>query len=197
MENYEIFKNWLYQKNGDFSIENIAQKFNILKYIPLSIKFSTISTLRVKFEVDSFDDFLDGRDSDMLYVFQRYEILKTVFLVGRYLDIVFQPEDYTNEMYDLLQESGVVEYLQDNTDYDNLSRMCDDVIGIKNLSIIKNLNDTFERSDIIRNYNEVLKEFKKVMADEEVQKPLNKLLKFEEMNDPMLSDAIDNARKGE
>lgn len=194
MANYELFMKSLSTMSDVEFLNFVKDNYPIHSYIPIGVKYSTISLIKLKFDVDSYTDFLED-NMDVAYAFERYEIIKTIILLGTYLDVEFKTKDATAEVYDKLVGSGVLQYVRIRSDFEDFSRKCDDVIGIHNISIINNLNELFEKSTNIADFNKILQELQTVMQNPDVKDTVGKLLDFEKFNNPMLANAIESAKK--
>lgn len=193
MANYELFMENLSTMSDVEFLNFVKDNYPIHSYIPIGVKYSTISLIKLKFDADSYTDFLEDT-IDVVYAFERYEIIKTIVLLGMYLDVEFKTKDATAEVYDKLVGSGVLQYVRIRSDYEDFSRKCDDVIGIHNVSVINNLNELFDKSANIANFNNILQELQTVMQNPNVRDTVDKLLDFEKFNNPMLANAIESAK---
>lgn len=193
MANYELFMENLSTMSDVELLNFVKDNYPIHSYIPIGVKYSTISLIKLKFDADSYTDFLEDT-IDVVYAFERYEIIKTIILLGMYLDVEFKTKDATAEVYDKLVGSGVLQYVRIRSDYEDFSRKCDDVIGIHNVSVINNLNELFDKSANITNFNNILQELQTVMQNPDVKDTVGKLLDFEKFNNPMLANAIESAK---
>ena len=193
MANYELFIENLSTMSDVEFLNFVKDNYPIHSYIPIGVKYSTISLIKLKFDADSYTDFLEDT-IDVVYAFERYEIIKTIILLGMYLDVEFKTKDATAEVYDKLVGSGVLQYVRIRSDYEDFSRRCDDVIGIHNVSVISNLNELFDKSANIANFNNILQELQTVMQNPDVRDTVGKLLDFEKFNNPMLANAIESAK---
>ena len=193
MANYELFMENLSTMPDMEFLNFVKDNYSIHSYIPIGVKYSTISLIKLKFDVDSYTDFLEDT-IDVVYAFERYEIIKTIILLGMYLDVEFKTKDATAEVYDKLVGSGVLQYVRIRSDYEDFSRKCDDVIGIHNVSVINNLNELFDKSANIANFNNILQELQTVMQNPDVRDTVGKLLDFEKFNNPMLASVIESAK---
>lgn len=193
MANYELFMENLSTMSDVEFLNFVKDNYPIHSYIPIGVKYSTISLIKLKFDVDSYADFLEDT-IDVVYAFERYEIIKTIILLGMYLDVEFKTKDATAEVYDKLVGSGVLQYVRIRSDYEDFSRKCDDAIGIHNVSVISNLNELFDKSANIANFNNILQELQTVMQNPDVRDTVGKLLDFEKFNNPMLASAIESAK---
>ena len=193
MANYELFMENLSTMPDMEFLNFVKDNYPIHSYIPIGVKYSTISLIKLKFDVDSYADFLEDT-IDVVYAFERYEIIKTIILLGMYLDVEFKTKDATAEVYDKLVGSGVLQYVRIRSDYEDFSRKCDDVIGIRNVSVVNNLNELFDKSANIANFNNILQELQTVMQNPDVRDTVGKLLDFEKFNNPMFASAIESAK---
>lgn len=193
MANYELFMENLSTMSDVEFLNFVKDNYPIHSYIPIGVKYSTISLIKLKFDADSYTDFLEDT-IDVVYAFERYEIIKTIILLGMYLDVEFKTKDATAEVYDKLVGSGVLQYVRIRSDYEDFSRKCDDVIGVHNVSVISNLNELFDKSANIANFNDILQELQTVMQNPDVRDTVGKLLDFEKFNNPMLASAIESAK---
>ena len=151
----EFFKNCKKIKENKISLEDFFTTLKIKTYIPVKIKFqiadkintfisNEIESKETFSELDTFLETLDNEvnsenkdlDKDMP-ILQKYEIMKVFNILSAYISIEFTEKNFTEKNYDLIQETGIFNFLLNKigTDFDRFETIVDNVTGMKYFSL--------------------------------------------------------------
>lgn len=188
----ELREHMLYDPNPRDFFESAL---TIKRYIPIGTKYTIIDIFSREFKYTLEDMLSDGYSStaDMM---MEYE-MKCVFdILFKYVEEVDFDYGFMNSLeYDLIQESGLYAFIVDKSCYDYavLKEQLDQVVGIRDLSVLGLLNTKLQE------YGSV--DFEKVQKDID-SIDLSKLKDIEtllRMNNPLtatVADAVKVAVRG-
>ena len=119
---------------------------------------------------------------------KEYELTKFMFVVSQYIGIQIGNENCTEEVYDLLYEIGLVDYILDNAnrDWDKFNDIVDNVTGIKYYALTESIMNLFNDMPT----QNKLDEFKKTMENINPEQ-INNLHQILDFNDPMTSQVVE------
>ena len=111
-----------------------------------------------------------------------------MFIVSQYIGVQISNDNCTEEVYDLLHEIGIVDYILDNAnrDRDKFNEVVDNVTGIKYYALTESIMNLF--NDIPT--QDKLKEFTNTVANIDPEK-INNLRQVLDFNDPLTGQVVE------
>lgn len=193
----ELKDNMLKYSNGSVSYNDfnswIFQNIKIKKYINIIEKYAIIKMFLLRFNDIYMNKLLSNElDIDLDFVYMQYEIMSTFNILFSYTNVEVDIDDINSENYDLLQSTGLYEYIYNlcKIDYDKFVSICDKVSGIDSLNIISKINDVFDKNPTIDDFNNAISKFEKVIKNKKVSQNLKFINDIELFNNPLIAQKI-------
>ena len=163
--------------------EYLKKNIQVQNYIPLGKKTAYIDIFARNFAL-VLENLLSDGISTMADVLMEYELRKVCDIMFRYTNIDFDILYQNNMEYDLIMQSGLYTYVISiaGKDYNVLCDYLDVAVGIRDLSIISQMNATIKFPDFEK-VNETIDKLKYLDDDK-----LNKLYHIIDMNDPLTKE---------
>ena len=180
---YKDFReHMLHDSPTDFS-EYLKKNIQVQSYIPLGKKTAYIDIFARNFTL-VLENLLNDGMSTMADVLMEYELRKVCDIMFRYTNIDFDILYQNNMEYDLIMQSGLYTYVISiaGKDYNILCDYLDTAVGIRDLSIISQMNATIKFPDFEK-VNETIDKLKYLDDDK-----LDKLYHIIDMNDPLTKE---------
>lgn len=180
---YKDFReHMLHDSPIEFS-EYLKRNVEVQSYIPLGKKTAYIDIFSRNFSL-VLENLLNDGVSTMADVLMEYELRKVCDIMFRYTNIDFDILYQNNMEYDLIMQSGLYTYVIGiaGKDYNVLCDYLDTAVGIRDLSIISQMNTTIKFPDFDK-VNETIDKLKYLDDDK-----LNKLYHIIDMNDPLTKE---------
>ena len=131
-------------KKGTMSLKELIDTLKFRFYIPLSTKVAVADLVDIVLNsgnsesVEMLDEILKDLGETITQksktdTIKEYELTKFMFIISQYIGTQIGNENCTEEVYDLLHEIGIVDYILDNAnrDWDKFNDIVDNVTGIK------------------------------------------------------------------
>lgn len=189
-------------KKGTMSLKELIDTLKFRFYIPLSTKVAVADLVDIVLtsgnseSIDMLDEILKDlgettTQKSKTDTVKEYELTKFMFIISQYIGTQIGNENCTEEVYDLLHEIGLVDYILDNAnrDWDKFNDIVDNVTGIKYYALTENIMNLF--NDIPT--QDKLKEFTNTVANIDPEK-INNLRQILDFNDPMTGQAVEAMR---
>lgn len=180
----ELREHMLYDPNPRDFYESAL---TVQRYMPIGKKYATIDIFTREFKY-TLEDMLSDGYSSVADIMMEYE-MKCVFdILFKYVNEVDFDYGFMNSLeYDLIQESGFYAFVVDKSCYDYavLKEQLDQVVGVRDLSVLGLLNTKLEQYGTI--------DFEKVQKDIDAI-DLSKLKDVEtllRMHDPLTATVAD------
>ena len=186
-------------KKGTMSLKELIDTLKFRFYIPLSVKMAVADLVDVIINsgnsesIDMLDEILKDlgetvNQKSKTDITKEYELTKFMFVVSQYIGIQIGNENCTEEVYDLLYEIGLVDYILDNAnrDWDKFNDIVDNVTGIKYYALTESIMNLFNDMPT----QNKLDEFKKTMENINPEQ-INNLHQILDFNDPMTSQVVE------
>lgn len=186
-------------KKGTMSLKELIDTLKFRFYIPLSTKVAVADLVDIVLtsgnseSIDMLDEILKDlgetiTQKSKVDIIKEYELTKFVFIVSQYIGTQIGNENCTEEIYDLLHEIGLVNYIIDNAnkDWDRFSEIVDTVTGVKYYALTETIMNLF--NDIPT--QEKLKDFADTMENIDPEK-INSVRQILDFNDPMTSQVVE------
>ena len=180
---YKDFReHMLHDSPIDFG-EYLKENIQVQNYIPLGKKTAYIDIFARNFTL-VLENLLNDGISTMADVLMEYELRKVCDIMFRYTNIDFDILYQNNMEYDLIMQSGLYTYVISiaGKDYNVLCDYLDTAVGIRDLSIISQMNATIKFPDFEK-VNETIDKLKYLDDNK-----LNKLYHIIDMNDPLTKE---------
>ena len=180
---YKDFReHMLHDSPTDFS-GYLKKNIQVQNYIPLGKKTAYIDIFARNFTL-VLENLLNDGMSTMADVLMEYELRKVCDIMFRYTNIDFDILYQNNMEYDLIMQSGLYTYVISiaGKDYNVLCDYLDTAVGIRDLSIVSQMNATIKFPDFDK-VNETIDKLKYLDDDK-----LNKLYHIIDMNDPLTKE---------
>lgn len=163
--------------------EYLKKNIQVQNYIPLGKKTAYIDIFARNFTL-VLENLLNDGISTMADVLMEYELRKVCDIMFRYTNIDFDILYQNNMEYDLIMQSGLYTYVISiaGKDYNVLCDYLDTAVGIRDLSIISQMNATIKFPDFEK-VNETIDKLKYLDDNK-----LNKLYHIIDMNDPLTKE---------
>ena len=161
----------------------LKKNIQVQNYIPLGKKTAYIDIFARNFTL-VLENLLNDGMSTMADVLMEYELRKVCDIMFRYTNIDFDILYQNNMEYDLIMQSGLYTYVISiaGKDYNVLCDYLDTAVGIRDLSIVSQMNATIKFPDFDK-VNETIDKLKYLDDDK-----LNKLYHIIDMNDPLTKE---------
>lgn len=189
-------------KKGTMSLKELIDTLKFRFYIPLSTKVAVADLVDIVLNsgnnegVDMLDDILKDLGETISQksktdVVKEYELTKFMFIISQYIGTQIGNENCTEEVYDLLHEIGIVDYILDNAnrDWDKFNNIVDNVTGIKYYALTESIMNLF--NDIPT--QDKLKEFTNTVENIDPEK-INSLRQVLDFNDPLTGQVVEAMR---
>ena len=186
-------------KKGTMSLKELIDTLKFRFYIPLSVKMAVADLVDIVVNsgnsdsIDMLDDILKDlgtivSQKSKVDIIKEYELTKFMFVVSQYIGVQIGNDNCTEEIYDLLHEIGLVNYILDkaNKDWDKFNEIVDNVTGIKYYALTESIMNLF--NDIPT--QDKLKEFTNTMENIDPEK-INGLRQILDFNDPVTSQIVE------
>ena len=186
-------------KKGTMSLKELIDTLKFRFYIPLATKMAVADLVDIVLtsgnseSIDVLDEILKDLDETVNQksktdIIKEYELTKFMFVVSQYIGTQIGNENCTEEVYDLLHEIGLVDYILDNAnrDWDKFNDIIDNVTGIKYYALTESIMNLF--NDIPT--QDKLKEFTNTVENIDPEK-INNLRQILDFNDPMTSQVAE------
>lgn len=186
-------------KKGTMSLKELIDTLKFRFYIPLSTKVAVADLVDIVLtsgnseSIDMLDEILKDlggmvNPKSKIDIIKEYELTKFMFVVSQYIGTQIGNENCTEEVYDLLHEIGLVDYILDNAnrDWDKFNEIVDNVTGIKYYALTESIMNLF--NDIPT--QDKLKEFTNTVENIDPEK-INNLRQVLDFNDPMTSQVVE------
>ena len=186
-------------KKGTMSLKELIDTLKFRFYIPLATKMAVADLVDIVLtsgnseSIDMLDEILKDLDEivnqkSKTDIIKEYELTKFMFVVSQYIGTQIGNENCTEEVYDLLHEIGLVDYILDNAnrDWDKFNDIIDNVTGIKYYALTESIMNLF--NDIPT--QDKLKEFTNTVENIDPEK-INNLRQILDFNDPMTSQVAE------
>ena len=186
-------------KKGTMSLKELVDTLKFRFYIPLSTKVAVADLVDIILtsgnseSIDILDEILKdlgetATQKSKVDIIKEYELTKFMFITSQYIGTQIGNENCTEEVYDLLHEIGIVDYIIDNAnrDWDKFNDIVDNVTGIKYYALTESIMNLF--NDIPT--QDKLNDFKKTMENIDPEK-INNLRQVLDFNDPMTSQVVE------
>ena len=186
-------------KKGTMSLKELIDTLKFRFYIPLSTKVAVADLVNIVLNsgnsesVDMLDEILKDLGETITQksktdIVKEYELTKFMFIISQYIGTQIDNENCTEEVYDLLHEIGIVDYILDNAnrDWDKFNDIVDNVTGIKYYALTESIMNLF--NDIPT--QDKLKEFTNTLENIDPEK-INNLRQVLDFNDPMTSQVVE------
>ena len=189
-------------KKGTMSLKELIDTLKFRFYIPLSTKVAVADLVDIVLtsgnseSIDMLDEVLKDLGETIIQksktdIVKEYELTKFMFIISQYIGTQIGNENCTEEVYDLLHEIGIVDYILDNVnrDWDKFNDIVDNVTGIKYYALTESIMNLF--NDIPT--QDKLKEFTNTVENIDPEK-INNLRQILDFNDPMTSQVVEAMR---
>lgn len=186
-------------KKGTMSLKELIDTLKFRFYIPLSTKVAVADLVDIVLtsgnseSIDMLDEILKdlggvANPKSKIDIIKEYELTKFMFVVSQYIGTQIGNENCTEEVYDLLHEIGLVDYILDNAnrDWDKFNDIVDEVTGIKYYALTESIMNLF--NDIPT--QDKLNDFKKTMENIDPEK-INNLRQVLDFNDPLTGQVVE------
>ena len=186
-------------KKGTMSLKELIDTLKFRFYIPLSTKVAVADLVDIVLtsgnseSIDMLDEILKDLGETVTQksktdIIKEYELTKFMFVVSQYIGTQIGNENCTEEVYDLLYEIGLVDYILDNAnrDWDKFNDIVDNVTGIKYYALTESIMNLF--NDIPT--QDKLNDFKKTMENIDPEK-INNLRQVLDFNDPLTGQVVE------
>ena len=186
-------------KKGTMSLKELIDTLKFRFYIPLSTKVAVADLVDIVLtsgnseSIDMLDEILKDLGETITQksktdIIKEYELTKFMFIVSQYIGTQIGNENCTEEVYDLLHEIGIVDYILDNAnrDWDKFNDIVDNVTGIKYYALTESIMNLF--NDIPT--QDKLNDFKKTMENIDPEK-INNLRQVLDFNDPLTGQVVE------
>ena len=186
-------------KKGTMSLKELIDTLKFRFCIPLATKMAVADLVDIVLtsgnseSIDMLDEILKDLDETVNQksktdIIKEYELTKFMFVVSQYIGTQIGNENCTEEVYDLLHEIGLVDYILDNAnrDWDKFNDIIDNVTGIKYYALTESIMNLF--NDIPT--QDKLKEFTNTVENIDPEK-INNLRQILDFNDPMTSQVAE------
>lgn len=186
-------------KKGTMSLKELIDTLKFRFYIPLSTKVAVADLVDIVLtsgnseSIDMLDEILKDLGETITQksktdIVKEYELTKFMFIVSQYIGVQISNENCTEEVYDLLHETGLVDYILDNAnrDWDKFNEIVDNITGIKYYALTESIMNLF--NDIPT--QDKLKEFTNTVENIDPEK-INNLRQIVDFNDPMTSQVVE------
>ena len=186
-------------KKSTMSLKELVDTLKFRFYIPLSTKVAVADLVDIVLtsgnseSIDILDEILKDLGETITQksktdIIKEYELTKFMFVVSQYIGTQIGNENCTEEVYDLLHEIGLVDYILDNAnrDWDKFNEIVDNVTGIKYYALTESIMNLF--NDIPT--QDKLKEFTNTVENIDPEK-INNLRQVLDFNDPMTSQVVE------
>lgn len=180
---YKDFREHMLHDSPTDFIEYLKKNIQVQNYIPLGKKTAYIDIFARNFTL-VLENLLNDGMSTMADVLMEYELRKVCDIMFRYTNIDFDILYQNNMEYDLIMQSGLYTYVISiaGKDYNVLCDYLDTAVGIRDLSIVSQMNATIKFPDFDK-VNETIDKLKYLDDDK-----LNKLYHIIDMNDPLTKE---------
>ena len=189
-------------KKGTMSLKELIDTLKFRFYIPLSTKVAVADLVDIVLNsgnsesIDMLDEILKdlgetANQKSKTDIIKEYELTKFMFIISQYIGTQIGNENCTEEVYDLLHEIGIVDYILDNAnrDWDKFNDIVDNVTGIKYYALTESIMNLF--NDIPT--QDKLKEFTNTVENIDSEK-INNLRQILDFNDPMTTQVVEAMR---
>ena len=186
-------------KKGTMSLKELIDTLKFRFYIPLATKMAVADLVDIVLtsgnseSIDMLDEILKDLDETVNQksktdTVKEYELTKFMFIISQYIGTQIGNENCTEEVYDLLHEIGLVDYILDNAnrDWDKFNDIIDNVTGIKYYALTESIMNLF--NDIPT--QDKLKEFTNTVENIDPEK-ISNLRQVLDFNDPMTSQVVE------
>ena len=186
-------------KKGTMSLKELIDTLKFRFYIPLSTKVAVADLVDIVLtsgngeSIDMLDEILKDLGETITQksktdIVKEYELTKFMFIVSQYIGVQISNDNCTEEVYDLLHEIGIVDYILDNAnrDWDKFNDIIDNVTGIKYYALTESIMNLF--NDIPT--QDKLKEFTNTVENIDPEK-ISNLRQVLDFNDPMTSQVVE------
>ena len=186
-------------KKGTMSLKELIDTLKFRFYIPLSTKVAVADLVNIVLtsgngeSIDMLDEILKDLGETITQksktdIVKEYELTKFMFIVSQYIGVQISNDNCTEEVYDLLHEIGLVDYILDNAnrDWDKFNDIVDNVTGIKYYALTESIMNLF--NDIPT--QDKLKEFTNIVENIDPEK-INNLRQVLDFNDPITSQVVE------
>lgn len=186
-------------KKSTMSLKELVDTLKFRFYIPLSTKVAVADLVDIVLtsgnseSIDILDEILKDLGETITQksktdIIKEYELTKFMFVFSQYIGTQIGNENCTEEVYDLLHEIGLVDYILDNAnrDWDKFNEIVDNVTGIKYYALTESIMNLF--NDIPT--QDKLKEFTNTVENIDPEK-INNLRQVLDFNDPMTSQVVE------
>ena len=186
-------------KKGTMSLKELVDTLKFRFYIPLSTKVAVADLVDIVLtsgnseSIDMLDEILKDLGETVTQksktdIIKEYELTKFMFVVSQYIGTQIGNENCTEEVYDLLYEIGLVDYILDNAnrDWDKFNEIVDNVTGIKYYALTESIMNLF--NDIPT--QDKLNDFKKTMENIDPEK-INNFRRVLDFNDPLTGQVVE------
>ena len=190
-------------KKGIISLEELVNTLKFRFYIPLSIKSavadlveiivsSSMSNTEATEMLDDIladlNDFIGTNVKPKSEIIKNYELTKFMFMISQYIGIQISNENFTEEVYDLLHEIGLVDYILSKAekDWNKFEDMIDNTTGIKYYALTETIMNLF--NDIPT--QDKLREFTDGVNNIDTEK-INNLRQILDFNDPITTQVVE------
>ena len=190
-------------KKGITSLEELINTLKFRFYIPLSVKSavadlveiivsSNMSNTEATEMLDDIladlNDFIGTNVKPKSEIIKNYELTKFMFMISQYIGIQISNENCTEEVYDLLHEIGLVDYILNKAekDWNKFEDMIDNTTGIKYYALTETIMNLF--NDIPT--QDKLREFTDSVNNIDTEK-INNLRQILDFNDPMTGQVVE------
>ena len=175
----------------------LNENLEVSEYISLSKKYDYMKAFSIAFQYDILDDALNKEDIDVEYIYINYDMYELFRLLLKYTNINIIYQENTLENYDLIHISGLYSYIINicQNDFNDLKEKSERVLGINNLSIIKQLTDIFDNRESITEFKDATMKLEKVLKSKKVSENMRLLKEIELFNNPLLGEIIENRTK--
>ena len=186
-------------KKGTMSLKELIDTLKFRFYIPLSTKVAVADLVDIVLNsgnsesVEMLDEILKDLGETITQksktdTVKEYELTKFMFIISQYIGTQIGNENCTEEVYDLLHEIGIVDYILDNAnrDWDKFNDIVDNVTGIKYYALTESIMNLF--NDIPT--QDKLKEFTNTVGNIDPEK-INNLRQVLDFNDPLTGQVVE------
>ena len=186
-------------KKGTMSLKELIDTLKFRFYIPLSTKVAVADLVDIVLtsgnseSIGMLDEILKDlgetvNQKSKTDIIKEYELTKFMFIISQYIGTQIGNENCTEEVYDLLHEIGIVDYILDNAnrDWDKFNDIVDNVTGIKYYALTESIMNLF--NDIPT--QDKLNDFKKTMENIDPEK-INNLRQVLDFNDPLTGQVVE------
>lgn len=186
-------------KKGTMSLKELIDTLKFRFYIPLSVKMAVADLVDIVVNsgnsdsIDMLDDILKDlgamtSQKSKVDIIKEYELTKFMFVISQYIGIQIENDNCTEEIYDLLHEIGLVDYVLNNAnrDWDRFNEIIDTVTGVKYYALTETIMNLF--NDIPT--QDKLKDFVDTVENIDSEK-INSIRQIVDFNDPMTSQVVE------